>query len=105
MKIRTLSLFRVSTFALCVFSPYAMAHDMTSVFAGILLVLAIPSPALIVLTGWKKTLLYLIPIWAVAIMLLDSGYDGLMYIVLLSPYAIWLGRWVLNRKKVNNHEA
>jgi hypothetical protein len=88
-----------------VFSPYAIAHDMTDVVVGVLLLFAIPLPALVVLTGWLKTFLYIIPIWAVAMMFLDSGYDILMYIVLLFPYAIWLGRIVINRKNLNKNET
>lgn len=87
------------------FSPYAIAHDMADVVVGVLLLFAIPLPALILLTGWLKTLLYIVPLWAVAMMLLDSGYDNLLYMVLLSPYAIWLGRIVINRNNSNKNDG
>jgi len=74
-----------------------MAHDMGSVFIAYALVLAIPLPALAALAGWKKALLYLIPLWVIALALANYGAYIFMYAVLFSPYIIWLIRWVQRR--------
>ena len=82
-----------------------MAHDMGNVLIAYGLVLAIPIPAVVALVGWLRAALVLIPIWALALWLANSGYYGFMYVLLLFPYAAWLTTAISRRVRRERHEA
>jgi len=69
-----------------------MAHDMGSVYLALSFVLLIPLPALVILSGWRKAILFAVPIWVLACLLVDRAAYFLMYAVLLSPYFVWTCR-------------
>ena len=95
----------VVSFALCVFAPAAIAHDMGNVLIAYALVLAIPIPAALALVGWLRALLVLVPLWALALWLANSGHYGFMYALLFLPYGAWLVRAVSRRARRERHEA
>jgi hypothetical protein len=95
----------VVALCLCMFAPAAMAHDMGNVLFVYALVLAIPIPALVVLMGWLRAPLLLIPIGALALWLANSGNYGLMYLLLFFPYVAWLGRAISRRVRRAKREA
>lgn len=84
-------------FSLCLTAPAATAHDMINVFVAYSLVLAIPIPALLALVGWKLALLWLIPLYALALWLANSGDYKVMYFLLLLPYFVLLARSLFRR--------
>lgn len=87
--------------ALCSFSTVAMAHDMGSVAIAYALVLAIPIPAIVVLMGLKRALFCFILVAVIALALANSGAYLFMYIVLFSPYVIWVLRAIFRRRKTD----
>jgi hypothetical protein len=82
-----------------------MAHDIGNLLMAYGVVLAIPIPALLALVGWKKALLGLLPLWALALWFANSGNYTVMYALLLLPYVIWLARTVSRQAQKSKRES